>query len=87
MRLNAAVCLPREADTVAVMRRVATDALATLGVTAACVDDIRVALSEACTNVVQHASPGDDYRYAWTWTTSAASSGSSTPVLASTRPR
>lgn len=61
MELEVAVCLPQEAETLAVVRRVVSDALATLGVTPSCTDDIRLAVSEACTNVLEHASDEDEY--------------------------
>jgi serine/threonine-protein kinase RsbW len=61
VHLDLAVCLPQEAETVALIRRVLSDALATVGVTAACIDDVRLALSEACTNVIEHAAASDDY--------------------------
>jgi serine/threonine-protein kinase RsbW len=61
MRLDVAVCLPREAETVSLIRAVVTDALRTIGVTSGCIDDVRLALSEAATNVVQHASDDDEY--------------------------
>lgn len=61
MNLNVAVCLPRDAETVAIVRSVVGHALSALGVTAECVADIQVALSEACTNVIDHASVDDDY--------------------------
>lgn len=61
MELVVAVCLPRESETVAVVRRVVTNALGGFGVTQECIDDIRLALSEACTNVIEHASDDDDY--------------------------
>ena len=61
MEIDVALCLPREAETVAIVRDVAMAALSRLGVTAACVDDIRVALSEACSNVVQHSEADDEY--------------------------
>ena len=53
--------LPGEALSIPVIRRVLGDALQTLGVTAGCVDDIQVAVSEACTNVLDHTGPGDAY--------------------------
>jgi serine/threonine-protein kinase RsbW len=33
----------------------------TVGVEAACVDDVSLALTEACTNVLKHSGPGDEY--------------------------
>lgn len=61
MKLEFSVCLPRDAETVTIVRGVVTGALNLFGVTQACVDDIRLALSEACTNVVDHASADDEY--------------------------
>jgi serine/threonine-protein kinase RsbW len=61
MLLDVAVCLPKEAETVSLIRAVVKNALATLGVDAECVDDICLALSEACTNVVEHAGVDDEY--------------------------
>ncbi|MCD0452366.1 ATP-binding protein [Actinocorallia sp. API 0066] len=48
------LALPAEAMSVPVIRRVLGDALRGLGVAEDCVDDILVAASEACTNVVRH---------------------------------
>ena len=56
-----AVCLPLEAETVGLIRSVVKNALRSFGVTEDCVGDISLALSEACTNVVDHAVAGDEY--------------------------
>jgi serine/threonine-protein kinase RsbW len=61
VHLDVAVCLPRESETVSLLRTVVTDALRTLGVTEDCIDDVRLALSEAATNVIQHAGDDDEY--------------------------
>lgn len=61
MNIDVAVCLPREAETVSLVRKVVTNALTLFGVTEACIDDIRLALSEACTNVIEHADEADQY--------------------------
>ena len=61
MKIEIGLCLPRDAKTVALVRSVAMGALERLGTTASCVDDIRLALSEACSNVIQHAEGDDDY--------------------------
>lgn len=61
MLLNVAVCLPQDAETVGVVRTVVRNALCSFGVLDECIDDICLALSEACTNVVDHAVPGDEY--------------------------
>jgi serine/threonine-protein kinase RsbW len=61
VKLDVALCLPQEVETVALIRSVVTDTLVKLGVTTECVDDIRLALSEACTNVIAHAGVRDEY--------------------------
>ena len=61
MKLDVAICLPQEYETVGLIRRLVSDTLLTFGVTEACVDDVALALSEACTNVVEHAADDDEY--------------------------
>jgi serine/threonine-protein kinase RsbW len=61
VKLDVALSLPQELESVSLIRVVVGDALARLGVTADCVDDIRLALSEACTNVLDHAAAEDEY--------------------------
>ncbi len=61
MEIDIALCLPREAETVAIVRDIAVTALVRLGVKSECAEDIRLALSEACTNVVEHSKAGDEY--------------------------
>lgn len=61
MNLKFAVCLPRDAETVGIVRGVVANALRSFGVTPGCVEDISLALSEACTNVIEHAAADDLY--------------------------
>lgn len=61
MEIDVALCLPREAETVAIVRDIAVAALVRLGVTHDCAEDIRLALSEACSNVVDHSEADDQY--------------------------
>jgi serine/threonine-protein kinase RsbW len=61
VKLDVALCLPRESETVSLIRRVISDSLRTFGVTEECVGDVALALSEACTNVVEHAAEDDEY--------------------------
>lgn len=61
MKIEVALCLPRDAASVAVVRDVIMAALMQLGVDADCVDDIRLAVSEASANVIEHAGAGDEY--------------------------
>lgn len=61
MEINFTLLLPRDALTVPVVRRVLKQSLRTLGVADVCLQDIEVALTEACTNVLDHATAGDEY--------------------------
>ena len=61
MHLEVAVYLPRESITVALVRTVVTNTLTVFGVDDDCIEDIRLALSEACTNVVMHATGDEEY--------------------------
>jgi serine/threonine-protein kinase RsbW len=61
MRLDLALALPRDQRSVPVTRHAVRAILATLGVTQACTSDVEVALSEACTNVLEHAPPAAQY--------------------------
>lgn len=56
-----ALSLPRDARTIAVARHICRQTLRELGVEGECVSDIEVALTEACTNVLDHSGPGDEY--------------------------
>jgi serine/threonine-protein kinase RsbW len=61
MHVDVAVCLPQEAETVALIRTAIADTLRLFGVADDCVEDLKLALSEACTNVIAHASSEDEY--------------------------
>jgi serine/threonine-protein kinase RsbW len=61
MQLQLDLDLPRDKLSVPVIRRVLGNSLRTLGVVDDCVDDIEVALTEACTNVLDHAQDGEVY--------------------------
>ena len=61
MRVQIALSLPREELSVPLTRHVMSTALLTAGAQPACVHDVEVALSEACTNAVQHAVDGVSY--------------------------
>lgn len=64
MRIQITLALPREAASVAITRHTVRAALVSAGVTRDCVDEVEVALSEACTNVLQHAASGPGYEVA-----------------------
>jgi len=53
--------LPRDALSVPVVRRVLNSSMRTLGVVEDCLSDIEIALTEACTNVLDHAAADDEY--------------------------
>jgi serine/threonine-protein kinase RsbW len=53
--------LPRDAPSVPAARRIVRTAMEQAGVAKGCVDDVVLALSEACTNALLHAGPGDAY--------------------------
>ena len=61
MRIQVMMTLPREAASVPLARRTVAVALSSAGVARDCVDEVEVALSEACTNVYHHAGEGEDY--------------------------
>lgn len=61
MQVRLRLLLPSEARTVPVVRRVLRHTLTVLGVAGDCVDDIELAVTEACTNVLEHV--GDDNEY------------------------
>lgn len=46
--------LPRDEASVPVVRKISREALLGLGVTTGCVEEIEVAVTEACTNVLKH---------------------------------
>ncbi len=52
---------PGESLSIPVMRRVLGDTLSRLGVDQPCVEDLLLAVTEACTNVLRHAGPGRRY--------------------------
>jgi serine/threonine-protein kinase RsbW len=64
MHLHFAVCLPRHAETVALVRTALTDTFTLFGVAEDCIEDVRLAVSEACTNVISHAGCDEEYEVA-----------------------
>lgn len=61
MEIKLALFLPRDAASVPVTRQMLDNCLDTLGVAPDTRNDIALALSEACANVIQHAGPGFEY--------------------------
>jgi serine/threonine-protein kinase RsbW len=62
MEITFKLCLPRDAASVPVVRHLCRDSLLKLGVVDDCVSDIELAVTEACTNVLNHAA-GTDQQY------------------------
>jgi serine/threonine-protein kinase RsbW len=61
VELQLTLCLPRDELSIPVVRRTLDGALKALGVPANDNHDIQVAVSEACTNVLDHVEDGDEY--------------------------
>ncbi len=61
MEITLTLALPRDQLSVPVVRRVLSQSLTTLGLASDMVSDIELALTEACTNVLDHATGGDEY--------------------------
>jgi len=62
VQLELALSLRRDGRSVLVARHVVRAAMDAIGVTEGCTHDLEVALSEACTNVIQHADPAGEYQ-------------------------
>lgn len=61
MRITLALCLPHDAASIPASRNILRYLLRAIGVTQPCIDDIALAQTEACANVVEHAGPGEEY--------------------------
>ena len=61
VEIKLTLALPRDELSVPVVRRVLRSALDVLGVQRPVVADIEIALTEACTNVLDHADQGEEY--------------------------
>ncbi len=55
------LAFPRDFQTVPVARRIVDASMVAVGVTQECSSDVTLALTEACTNVIDHSGPGDEY--------------------------
>ncbi|MEV1174449.1 ATP-binding protein [Nonomuraea sp. NPDC049784] len=61
MEATIALRLPRDAASVPLTRQMLDGTLRSLGVDPQVRDDIELMLTEACSNVIRHAEPSDDY--------------------------
>lgn len=59
--LELSLSLPRETVSVPIVRRLAAQTLRAFGVADDDVDDVQVAITEACANVIKHAASADTY--------------------------
>ncbi|ETA02651.1 anti-sigma regulatory factor (Ser/Thr protein kinase) [Frankia casuarinae] len=61
MEIKVSLSLPHDEISIPVIRRICTQSLKVLGVNKECIDDVEIALTEACDNVLLHAHAGDEY--------------------------
>jgi serine/threonine-protein kinase RsbW len=61
VQITLTLALPRDEQTIPVARHIATSAIEEIGAAEDAVHDIAVAMTEACTNVLKHSGPGDEY--------------------------
>jgi serine/threonine-protein kinase RsbW len=61
VEITLSLTLPRDEESLPVARHIVRQALAEVGVESDCTFDVELALSEACTNVLLHAGPGEEY--------------------------
>jgi anti-sigma regulatory factor (Ser/Thr protein kinase) len=61
VEISLSLNLPRDAETIPAARHIVRRALDEVGVDNNCTFDVELALSEACTNVLRHAGPGEAY--------------------------
>src|SRR5437764_8282768 len=61
VEIHLTLCLPRDELSIQVARHICRSSLAEVGVERECSSDIEIALTEACTNVLDHSGPGDEY--------------------------
>ncbi len=62
MTIVFSLCLPRDRASVPVVRHLFSGSMERLGVEPECVDDMELAVTEACTNVLLHAGAQDEYQ-------------------------
>lgn len=61
MNIMLRLALPRDELSIPVVRRILASAMKVLGVDGNCIDEVAVATTEACTNVLEHAAAGINY--------------------------
>lgn len=61
MEIKIRLSLPHDEISIPIVRRICTESLRALGVSQDCIDDVELALTEACANVLLHARADDEY--------------------------
>lgn len=61
MEIQLTLAMPRDELSVPVARKMLAQSMTTLGVLPDIVEDVGLALTEACTNVLEHSAQGDEY--------------------------
>ncbi|WP_026310929.1 ATP-binding protein [Parafrankia elaeagni] len=61
MEIKLGLSLPRDEISIPIVRRICAQALKVLGVSQDCIEDVEIALTEACANVLIHATADDEY--------------------------
>jgi serine/threonine-protein kinase RsbW len=61
VEISLSLSLPRDEQSIPVARHIVRRAMDEVGVEPECANDVEIALSEACTNVLRHSGPGDEY--------------------------
>ena len=61
MEIRLTLALPRDKASVPFVRRILASSMQVLGVQSSVISDIELALTEACTNVLDHADHADEY--------------------------
>ena len=59
--VSLALLLPRDAVSIPIVRHLCEHALSELGCVPECAEDVGLAVTEACANVIKHAGPGESY--------------------------
>lgn len=73
--VNLTLTLPRDELSIPVVRHLTTAMLGGVGVEQGCIDDIELALTEACTNVLDHSKADDAYEVSVSFDTETCSIG------------
>jgi serine/threonine-protein kinase RsbW len=61
VNIKLSLALPRDELSIPIVRRILTTAMNVLGVDTSCIDEVALAVTEACTNVLEHTATGAAY--------------------------